>query len=220
LSAADTGDHAMTGEGAESAPTMLTSLDEDTRTLLARAEAAAGDTTEMPNKPSESSGTWLFTDKDFSSVLPAMGSGRANGAADANSPTELVTAVMPRANETGITNQLAALKDSGGGAVDLNLNDLESTGSRPLAGLDLDVGTREAPSDSRFTETQRLAADPGAADPEPATMSEVGTKLDLARAYMDMGDPEGARSILEEVLSEGSTSQKTEARRLIDSLPG
>jgi pilus assembly protein FimV len=82
------------------------------------------------------------------------------------------------------------------------------------------VGTREAPSDSRFTETQRLAADPGAPDTEPATMSEVGTKLDLARAYMDMGDPEGARSILDEVLSEGSASQKTEARRLIDSLPG
>jgi pilus assembly protein FimV len=55
---------------------------------------------------------------------------------------------------------------------------------------------------------------------EPATMSEVGTKLDLARAYMDMGDPEGARSILEEVLAEGSASQKTEARRLVDSLPG
>ena len=35
-------------------------------------------------------------------------------------------------------------------------------------------------------------------------MSEVGTKLDLARAYMDMGDPEGARSILEEVVQEGS----------------
>ena len=35
---------------------------------------------------------------------------------------------------------------------------------------------------------------------EPVTMSEVGTKLDLARAYMDMGDPEGARSILEEVV--------------------
>ena len=51
-------------------------------------------------------------------------------------------------------------------------------------------------------------------------MSEVATKLDLARAYMDMGDPEGARSILQEVLAEGSVSQKTEARRLIDSLPG
>jgi pilus assembly protein FimV len=55
---------------------------------------------------------------------------------------------------------------------------------------------------------------------EPVTMSEVGTKLDLARAYMDMGDPEGARSILEEVVTEGSASQKQEAQRLIENLPG
>jgi pilus assembly protein FimV len=54
---------------------------------------------------------------------------------------------------------------------------------------------------------------------EPATMSEVGTKLDLARAYIDMGDPEGARSILEEVLQEGSNTQKQEAERLMSSLP-
>ena len=54
---------------------------------------------------------------------------------------------------------------------------------------------------------------------EPATMSEVGTKLDLARAYMDMGDPEGARSILDEVLQEGSSAQRQEAERLISSLP-
>jgi pilus assembly protein FimV len=54
---------------------------------------------------------------------------------------------------------------------------------------------------------------------EPATMSEVGTKLDLARAYIDMGDPEGARSILEEVLQEGSNTQKQEAQRLMSGLP-
>ena len=53
---------------------------------------------------------------------------------------------------------------------------------------------------------------------EPVTMSEVGTKLDLARAYMDMGDPDGARSILQEVLDEGNTSQKQEAQRLLDSI--
>jgi len=53
---------------------------------------------------------------------------------------------------------------------------------------------------------------------EPVTMSEVGTKLDLARAYMDMGDPDGARSILEEVLSEGNASQKQEAQRLMESI--
>lgn len=55
---------------------------------------------------------------------------------------------------------------------------------------------------------------------EPVTISEVGTKLDLARAYMDMGDPDGARSILREVLAEGSVSQKQEAERLLGSLPG
>jgi len=43
----------------------------------------------------------------------------------------------------------------------------------------------------------------------------VGTKLDLAKAYMDMGDPEGARSMLEEVLAEGNEAQKSEAHRLM-----
>lgn len=55
-------------------------------------------------------------------------------------------------------------------------------------------------------------------DIEPVTMSEVGTKLDLARAYMDMGDPDGARSILQEVLEEGTAGQKQEAQRLLSSI--
>ena len=84
----------------------------------------------------------------------------------------------------------------------------------------MDVGHSAAPEEGAFAATQRLSGQPQLNESEPATMSEVGTKLDLARAYMDMGDPEGARSILEEVLAEGSASQKTEARRLVDSLPG
>jgi pilus assembly protein FimV len=55
---------------------------------------------------------------------------------------------------------------------------------------------------------------------EARTMTEVGTKLDLARAYVDMGDPGGARSILEEVLDEGDESQRQQAQHLLDSLPG
>ena len=51
------------------------------------------------------------------------------------------------------------------------------------------------------------------------TMTEVGTKLDLARAYVDMGDPSGARSILEEVLDEGDQGQRQQAQQLLDSLP-
>jgi pilus assembly protein FimV len=87
-------------------------------------------------------------------------------------------------------------------------------------GIDLDVGA-PAVTEGTFVQTQKIAAgDMALPELEPATMSEVGTKLDLARAYMDMGDPEGARSILAEVLSEGSVSQKQEARRLMDTLPG
>jgi pilus assembly protein FimV len=48
--------------------------------------------------------------------------------------------------------------------------------------------------------------------------NEVGTKLDLARAYIDMGDPEGARSILGEVVEEGNEAQREEARELLASL--
>jgi pilus assembly protein FimV len=88
--------------------------------------------------------------------------------------------------------------------------------------IDLDVGVSLADRGSDFTATEQVSLEelPEVAELEPVTMSEVGTKLDLARAYVDMGDPDGARSILEEVLKEGSSSQKQEAQRLLDSLPG
>ena len=44
---------------------------------------------------------------------------------------------------------------------------------------------------------------------------EAGTKLDLARAYIEMGDTEGARDILDEVLKEGSAGQKGEAEDML-----
>ena len=46
----------------------------------------------------------------------------------------------------------------------------------------------------------------------------VSTKLDLAKAYLDMGDREGAREILVEVEQEGSSAQQGEARRLLKEL--
>jgi pilus assembly protein FimV len=87
--------------------------------------------------------------------------------------------------------------------------------------LNLSDATGELPT----IEAPRLSTEGGLTDvdysigEEAATMSEVGTKLDLARAYIDMGDPEGARSILDEVLQEGSAMQKQEAQRLMASLP-
>lgn len=50
---------------------------------------------------------------------------------------------------------------------------------------------------------------------EPLDADEVNTKLDLARAYLDMGDHEGARDILEEVVAGGNAGQKQEAEELM-----
>jgi pilus assembly protein FimV len=47
---------------------------------------------------------------------------------------------------------------------------------------------------------------------------EVTTKLELARAYEEMGDVEGARELLEEVVSDGSAVQKDEARAMMQRL--
>jgi pilus assembly protein FimV len=99
---------------------------------------------------------------------------------------------------------------------------MESTAEDTLLGLDYAEGDREQAElpDSLEFNLDEL----GGNDEEDAgeglldSTDEVGTKLDLARAYIDMGDPDGARSILEEVLEEGNDSQKSEAEGLFAKL--
>ncbi|WP_339451081.1 FimV/HubP family polar landmark protein [Pseudomonas sp. EA_5y_Pfl2_R50] len=51
-----------------------------------------------------------------------------------------------------------------------------------------------------------------------AGTDEAATKLDLAQAYIDMGDADGARDILNEVLTEGDEKQRGEAKDMLSSL--
>ncbi len=44
---------------------------------------------------------------------------------------------------------------------------------------------------------------------------EVATKLDLAKAYEEMGDLEGARELLQEVVKEGDAAQQEKAQALL-----
>ena len=48
-----------------------------------------------------------------------------------------------------------------------------------------------------------------------ADSDEAATKLDLARAYYEMGDYDGAREILDEVVNEGNEEQVKDAQRLL-----
>jgi pilus assembly protein FimV len=186
------------------APTLVAGLDEHSRQVMEDAQHRR-----------EETGGWQFDHDELEAALTQT--------------SQLVP-------DTSATSRLAALGaqevdvdlgDSTGthpavhtGGVDLDVGGATGTHAANGGGLDLDVGTATMP-DTAFAATQRLSSeDLALPDLEPVTMSEVGTKLDLARAYMDMGDPDGARNILEEVLAEGSAAQKQEAQRLMESLPG
>jgi pilus assembly protein FimV len=127
------------------------------------------------------------------------------------------TGEMPAVASTDVDLDLddltAALKVSEmGDTVDMPRDDATVEHVRP--GFEESDETSEVP-------TMSLSPDDMSDDlHEARTMTEVGTKLDLARAYVDMGDPGGARSILEEVLDEGDESQRQQAQQLLESLPG
>jgi len=81
---------------------------------------------------------------------------------------------------------------------DLNLTTEFGGGSDVAEAVDISeaIGTAEADVDS------------------DENWDEAATKLDLAKAYIDMGDAEGAKSILDEVMAEGNEDQKAQASEL------
>ncbi len=88
--------------------------------------------------------------------------------------------------------------------------------------LDLDLG-EDADDEIKIVEAALVARN-DFGDEEDFDLSslddvdEISTKLDLARAYHDMGDHEGTKGILEEVLADGDDEQKHEARELMGKL--
>jgi pilus assembly protein FimV len=89
----------------------------------------------------------------------------------------------------------------------------DSTMAIDTGGLDFDTG-----DEGGMDLDLNTGASQGGADMDLGGGDEVGTKLDLARAYIDMGDPDGARSILDEVMDEGNDSQKQEAQQLLQQI--
>ncbi len=113
-------------------------------------------------------------------------------------------------------------------SLDFNLDTDSVTDSETVAAsadddssLDFDLGDideaviTEAPiSDTEITDDEIEGLDE-LGDDAFGEVDEIGTKLDLAKAYVDMGDADGARSILEEVMEEGDAAQKKQAEELL-----
>lgn len=166
--------------------------------------------------------TSVLSEDDATMLAPSFDDGTMTG-------TEVLEHRL-EVDESGDTSLVKSLRKEDRDSLDLNLDDLSaalhgadtveqprsSSFSHDVFGggetpLDMDIGIDVASADEP-TGTEEVSP------LDPQTMTEVGTKLDLARAYIDMGDPEGARSILEEVLDEGDPSQRREAQSLIDVL--
>jgi pilus assembly protein FimV len=110
-----------------------------------------------------------------------------------------------------------------GGFTDVN----EDTDEFAQALAELDParqGHTEADSVWRDSEHVHSHEHAGHADREPADFEEsqggdaIATKLDLAQAYLDIGDGEAARALLDEVMAEGSESQRLRAQRLLSDI--
>jgi pilus assembly protein FimV len=97
---------------------------------------------------------------------------------------------------------------------DLNeLEDLPDFTTEPDVDIVIDKVTKPSSQD---IDLEQLAADDDF--DFLAGTDECATKLDLARAYLDMEDSEGAKELLQEVVTEGSDQQKHDARALMDSI--
>ncbi|MEX1214330.1 FimV/HubP family polar landmark protein [Saccharospirillum sp.] len=97
----------------------------------------------------------------------------------------------------------------------LNLDDSDADD------LSVDVPERSKGSDALQDLADALPGEAELDDDEFDFLSgndEASTKLDLARAYIEMDDKDGARDILEEVAHEGTDEQKHQAKELMDQL--
>jgi len=210
VGAADTADQpGLAAASGPDTPTLVAGLDDHSRRVMENAQQRGRQDT------SSSSTGWQFDQDELEAALT-----HTSLAVPDSSPTSRLAALGAHEVDVDVGDSTGTHRAAHSEGVDLDVG--AATGSHAANGgsLDLDVGTATVP-DTAFAATQRLSSeDLALPDLEPVTMSEVGTKLDLARAYMDMGDPDGARNILEEVLAEGSAAQKQEAQRLMESLPG
>ncbi len=123
---------------------------------------------------------------------------------------------MPAAKPESAKPQAAPAEEDGGMAFTLDFPIESSTAkvSEPVKAAEFNLG------DISLDMGDDKPANAIAAKPanDSAQWHEVATKLDLAKAYQEMGDPSGAREILEEVLREGDDEQRATAQEILNQL--
>ena len=144
---------------------------------------------------------------------------------------------FPGTDAAGQVTEEPVMDDAGGLSFDLD-DTADVTHDEGLDPLAFDTPAAEDPQDDSSvhdTAEDTMAIDPATAealslDDDLGSLTDLpgidgaldsdddptGIKLDLAKAYLDMGDPDGAKAMLEEVLVEGNEAQQEDARALIE----
>ncbi len=146
-------------------------------------------------------------------------SGQSESAGSGSDQARVIAAGAPQREDAsdGLANSMADELSELAGAMEVDRQ--APAGEQNADVADFDLGDLDL--DPEGDQAYLNQPEPGEEDVDVvdggllADGDEVGTKLDLARAYIDMGDPDGARSILDEVLEEGSEDQKNEAQGLM-----
>jgi pilus assembly protein FimV len=115
--------------------------------------------------------------------------------------------------------QAPAVASPAAPAVDLGAIDFDL--GTPAAGGEAKTETAKAPSlDLAFIDLDLGApgGGNGSGGGPDARWQEVATKLDLAKAYEEMGDKDGARELLKEVVKEGDAAQQQQAQTMLQAL--
>ena len=104
---------------------------------------------------------------------------------------------------------------SGGTAISKGMDEELMMPELDLSGIDLNL---EKPATQVAEMGGQSLDDATTLVGDSTVWEEASTKLDLARAYLEMGDKEGAREILQEVVGEGGPEQQAEANKLLATL--
>ncbi len=103
-------------------------------------------------------------------------------------------------------------------ASELDIQDEETFALAEEDSVEIDSSELDFDMDLSDDSSTTTTAAPASEDVDLSDLGdadEINTKLDLAKAYIDMGDHEGARDILDEVIAGGDDAQKKEAKDLL-----
>ena len=180
--------------------------------LFASATATAGTVAATEAGGEAAADDYLDIDLDRLSADTEGGSDQSEFERTMDELSTFIETYVPASSDTPVSLQLPPEEEQSPAQARAD-EPVELPEDEPLE-FTLDDDDLPAPREEAGADTELAIGE----DDEGGEENLVDTKLDLARAYIDMGDSDSARSVLEEVIDEGDDTQSGEARRLLESL--